>query len=106
MPITDFVAAVSVGIIKSGEVLDLCYKEDSSAIADMNVVMTESGEFIEVQATGEQAPFKREQLDKLMDLAQKGVHELIKIQRDVLGPLANEVGGVTKDEKVYSSNQE
>ncbi len=106
IPITDMVAAVSVGIIGDEEMLDLCYGEDSNAVVDMNVVMTSSGEFIEVQATGEQSPFRRDQLNKLLDLAEVGIKELISIQKDVLGQVSNEIGRVTKDEKVYSSDKE
>ena len=100
------VAAVSVGLIGDEERLDLCYEEDSNAVVDMNVVMTSSGEFIEVQATGEQSPFRREQLNKLLELAEEGVNKLIDIQKEVLGQVSNEIGRVTKDEKGYSSNQE
>ncbi|MFZ5990003.1 MAG: ribonuclease PH [Bacillota bacterium] len=105
IPITDFVAAISVGIVDDREMLDLCYEEDSNAATDMNVVMTSAGEFIEIQATGEQAPFRREQFDKLVNLAQQGVSRLIEIQKDALGQVSNEVGRVTKDEKVYSSDE-
>ncbi|MDQ2087056.1 ribonuclease PH [Herbivorax sp. ANBcel31] len=102
IPITDFLAAISVGIVEDKEMLDLCYEEDSSAQTDMNVVMTEKDEFIEVQATAEENPFKREQFDKLLAIAQKGISELITMQKDVLGSISNEVGGVSKDEKIYS----
>ena len=105
IPITDFLAAISVGIVNDSEMLDLCYEEDSSAQTDMNVVMTEKGEFIEIQATAEENPFKREQFDKLLVLAEKGINELITIQKDVLGSISNEVGGVKKDEKIYSGHQ-
>lgn len=106
IPITDMVAAVSVGIIGDEEMLDLCYEEDSNAVVDMNVVMASSGEFIEVQATGEQSPFRREQLNKLLDLAEGGIKELFSIQKEVLGQVSNEIGRVTKDEKIYSSDEE
>lgn len=106
LPIADFVAATSVGLIEGEEMLDLCYHEDSNAIVDMNVVMAGGGMLIEVQATGEQAPFSREQLDKLLNLAQKGIGELIQIQKQVLGSVAKEVGGITKNEKFHCSNQE
>lgn len=106
IPLTDMVAAVSVGIVGEEEMLDLCYEEDSNAIVDMNVVMTSSGEFIELQATGEQAPFSREQLNKLLDLAQSGIKDLIEIQREALGSVANEIGRVTKDEKICSCDEE
>lgn len=106
IPITDFLAAISVGVVDGEELLDLCYTEDSNAIVDMNVVMAEKDGFIEVQATGEQAPFKREQFDRLLNLAEKGIKELISLQKNVLGELADEVGRVTKDEKVYRSDEE
>jgi len=106
IPITDFVAAVSVGVVDGEEVLDLCYEEDSNATVDMNVVMSGDGKFIEIQATGEQSPFSREQFDGMLDLARKGIAALIKAQRDALGHLADMVGRVTKNEKVYSSDEE
>jgi ribonuclease PH len=106
IPITDFVAATSVGLINGVEMLDLCYGEDSNAIVDMNVVMTGKGEFIEIQATGEQSPFKRQQFDKLLSYAQNGISKLVDIQKDVLGDLQNEVGRVTRDEKICSCNEE
>jgi len=84
LPIKDFLAAVSVGIVDDVEMLDLCYVEDSNAIVDMNVVMAGNGEIIEVQATGEKAPFSREALNRLLDLAQEGIEELIALQRKVL----------------------
>ncbi|TYQ16275.1 UNVERIFIED_CONTAM: ribonuclease PH [Acetivibrio alkalicellulosi] len=102
IPITDFLAAISVGIVDGTEMLDLCYQEDSSAATDMNVVMTQKGEFIEVQATGEEAPFKRAQFDKLLSLAQKGIFELIEIQKEALGNISNEIGGNKEDEEVCS----
>lgn len=106
IPITDFVAAVSVGIVNDEEMLDLCYEEDSNAVVDMNVVMAGDGRFIEVQATGEQSPFSRQQLDRLFELAEEGIRVLIDIQKDVLGDLTNEIGRVTKDEKIPNSYQE
>lgn len=106
IPITDFVAAVSVGVVGDQALLDLCFEEDSNAVVDMNVVMSGSGEFIEIQATGEQSPFTRKQFDQMMALAENGIKSLINVQKDVLGCLANEVGGVTKDEKIHSSDQE
>ncbi|QUH28612.1 ribonuclease PH [Vallitalea guaymasensis] len=84
MPISSYVAAISVGIVDDEELLDLCYAEDSHAKVDMNVVITDKGEFIEVQGTGEESPFTREQLNKLLDLGEKGVEELIKLQKEVL----------------------
>lgn len=85
MPISSFVGAVSVGIVDDEEILDLCYQEDSHAKVDMNVVMTDKGEFIEVQGTGEESPFNREQLNKLLELGEKGIGELIEVQKEVLG---------------------
>lgn len=84
LPLTSFVAAISVGVVENEALLDLCYVEDSNAIVDMNVVMNEYGEYIELGMTGEQRPVKEEELNKLLLLAKKGVKELIDIQRDVL----------------------
>ncbi|GKX28129.1 hypothetical protein SH1V18_06090 [Vallitalea longa] len=84
MPISAFVGAISVGIVNDEEILDLCYQEDSHAKVDMNVVMTDKGEFIEVQGTGEESPFNREQLNKLLELGEKGIGELIKLQKEAL----------------------
>jgi len=81
MPLRDFVAAISVGIVQGRPVLDLDYAEDSSAEVDMNVVMTGGGEFIEVQGTAEQAPFRRERLDEMLSLAEKGIRQLVALQR-------------------------
>ncbi len=78
-------AAVSVGISRGGEVLDLNYDEDSTAHTDMNVVMTESGKFIEIQGTAEQDPFSAEMLGKMLKMAKKGIDELILAQKEVLG---------------------
>ena len=85
-PVKDFVAAISVGISESGEkMLDLCYEEDSTAIADCNVVMSGSGEFVEIQATGEKRPITRAELNELLTLAESGIDELISLQKDALG---------------------
>ncbi|MBS1717465.1 MAG: ribonuclease PH [Armatimonadetes bacterium] len=78
------VAAVSVGVYRGKEILDLNYDEDSQADTDMNVVMTESGKFIEIQGTAEAEPFSPETLGKLLKLAKKGIDELIKAQKEVL----------------------
>ena len=67
MPITSFVSAISVGIVEKEHLLDLCYEEDSNAQVDMNVIMTDKGEFVEVQGTGEERPFSREDLNKLFE---------------------------------------
>ena len=77
---------MSVGISAAGEpIIDLCYEEDSQAIVDMNVVMTGSGEFVEVQGTGEGRPFSGKEMDALLAKAAKGVDELISYQKDILG---------------------
>jgi len=84
IPIKDFVAATSVGIIKGNLLLDLTYEEDSQADVDMNIVMTMKGEFIEIQGTAERKTFNKEQVDKLLTLAKKGIEELIDIQKNLL----------------------
>ena len=85
-PVTDFVAAISAGIDKDGDkLLDLCYSEDSAAEADCNVVMTGAGELVEVQITAEKKSFTRAELDELLDMAQRGIAELISLQKDALG---------------------
>jgi ribonuclease PH len=86
LPIKDYLAATSVGIdSKLGPILDLNYIEDSSAEVDMNVIMTGKGEFVELQGTGEEATFSRKQFNELIDLAEKGINELIEIQKEILG---------------------
>jgi ribonuclease PH len=80
----DFVAAVSVGIVNGEPVLDLDYAEDSQCDTDMNVVMTGAGRFVEVQGTAEGEPFTRDQLSRLLDLAARGIAELISLQRSAL----------------------
>jgi ribonuclease PH len=86
-PVTNYIAAISVGIGKDGPILDLCYEEDHKAIVDMNVVMTDKGEFVEVQGTGERSTFSRTELNTLLELAEKGNMELIKLQRKSLGEI-------------------
>jgi ribonuclease PH len=83
-PIKDYLAAVSVGIVNGSPRLDLCYEEDSIAEVDMNVVMTGSGEFVEVQGTAEGKPFKKETLDSLLRLAETGITKLINLQKELL----------------------
>lgn len=83
-PMTRQVAATSVGVVEDEVLLDLCFEDDHNADVDMNVVMDDEGNFIEVQATGEEAVFTRKQHDRLLDLAEKGINELVEIQRDVL----------------------
>ncbi len=84
-PITNFVGAISVGKVKNALLLDLNYSEDSRADVDMNVVMNDEGEFIEVQGTSEGKTFTRDEMDQLMNLAAKGIKEIIKIQKELLG---------------------
>lgn len=83
-PIKDSVAAVSVGIIHGKVLLDLSYEEDSRADVDMNFVMTGSGKFVEVQGTAESAPFTRRQMERMTEVAQEGIRELIKAQKRIL----------------------
>jgi ribonuclease PH len=83
IPVSDYVAATSVGM----PMLDLAYEEDSRAEVDMNVVQTGSGRFIEVQGTAETTPFDRAGLDALLGLAEKGIRELVAIQRDIVGSM-------------------
>lgn len=83
-PLRELVAATSVGLVEREPRLDLDYSEDSAAEVDMNVVMTASGQFVEVQATAEGRPFKREQLDQLLSLAEGGIRRLIDIQQEVI----------------------
>ncbi len=84
-PLSDFVAAISVGVFQGVPVLDLDYAEDSDCDTDMNVVMTGSGGFVEVQGTAEGAPFSRSEMDALLDLAQSGISQLVAKQKLALG---------------------
>jgi len=84
IPIRDFVAATSVGVINGDLLLDLSYEEDSRAAVDMNVVMTSKGEFIEIQGTAERKTFNKSEMDKLLALAKIGIEELIDMQRTIL----------------------
>lgn len=102
MPVKDFLAATSVGILGDQVLLDLCYKEDSSATVDMNIVMTGLGKYVEIQGTGEEAPFSGEQLAQLLELAKKGTMELISMQKEVLGTDADLVGGASADKNAAS----
>ncbi len=84
IPLRDFVAATSVGIVDGEMMLDLCYAEDSKADVDMNIVMTSAGEFIEIQGTAERKTFSRGQMDEMLGLAGDGISKLIDIQRSIL----------------------
>ncbi len=83
-PIRSFVAATSVGIVAEEKLLDLCYQEDSKAKVDMNIVMTDDYNIVEVQGTGEESPFSRSELSELLDLGEKGIKNMIQIQKDAL----------------------
>ncbi len=87
-PIRDSVAAVSIGIVDGKILLDLAYEEDSRADVDMNFVMTGSGKFIEVQGTAESALFTKRQMERMADIAQQGIRELIKAQKKVLASIS------------------
>ena len=87
IPLTDYVAAISVGIVDTEPLLDLAYEDDSRAEVDMNVVKTGNGRFIEVQGTAEAMPFGRDALDTLLDLADHGIKQLIDKQRAIIGHL-------------------
>lgn len=93
IPVRDFLAATSVGIVEATPCLDLCYKEDSQAKVDMNVVMTGSGKYVEIQGTGEESPFSPDELHQLLSLAKQGVEQLISLQKEVLGSAAKGIGG-------------
>jgi ribonuclease PH len=84
-PIRDFVAAISVGVVEGSPLLDLEYIEDSACDTDMNVVMTGSGGFVEVQGTAEGAAFTRAEMDQLLGLADAGIRELVALQKQALG---------------------
>jgi ribonuclease PH len=86
-PIKEAVAAVSIGMVDGKIFLDLCYEEDSKADVDMNFVMSGSGKFIEVQGTAESAPFTRNQLQRMSEIAQQGIKELLKAQKKVIASL-------------------
>lgn len=97
MPITDYLAATSVGVLPAGEiVLDLDYEKDVKADVDMNIVMTGNGEFVEIQGTGEEATFSRTELDELLDLAETGITEIIELQKEVLGSIVERIGETIK----------
>jgi ribonuclease PH len=86
-PLTDFIAAISVGVVDGVPVLDLDYVEDSNCDTDMNVVMTGAGGFVEIQGTAEGAPFSREEMNALLDLAQVGIIRLVGLQKQALDVL-------------------
>jgi ribonuclease PH len=87
LPVSDYVAAISVGVVNGTPMLDLAYDEDSKADVDMNVVTTGDGRFVEVQGTAEGPPFERAALDSLLGLAEAGIRELVELQRSIVGDL-------------------
>ncbi len=89
MPVQDYVAATSVGMVGGEAMLDLAYAEDSKADVDMNIVKTGSGEYIELQGTAEAVPFGREGLNRLLDLGDTGIRQLIALQREFVGHILN-----------------
>lgn len=97
IPLTDYLAATSVGKIDGQILLDLNYVEDSRAQVDMNLVMTGNGKFVEVQGTAEDQPFSREELDELLAYAEKGIQSLIQIQKDTLGNLGDQINAPNKE---------
>lgn len=84
MPLLGQVGAISVGVVNTDELLDLCYEEDHKCAVDMNVIATDKGKYIEVQGTGEKQPFDRNRLNRLLDLAQIGLDELFRLQKEAL----------------------
>jgi ribonuclease PH len=92
IPISSFVSAISVGVVNGTPILDLCYEEDYRAEVDMNIVMTDKGEFVELQGTGEENTFTKKQLNELLELGQKGNSQLIQFQKEVLGEVGELVG--------------
>lgn len=90
-PVRDYLAAVSVGVVKDKPVLDLCYEEDSSADVDMNIVMTGSGELVEIQGTAETRPFSTRMLDDLIILAKEGIDRLISMQKELIGDIPGSI---------------
>jgi ribonuclease PH len=95
IPVSDYVAATSVGVVGGMPMLDLAYEEDSRADVDMNIVKTGDGRFIEVQGTAEGAPFERQALDDLMALGDKGILELVALQRTIVGSILTLTGART-----------
>ena len=87
LPVSDYLAAVSVGKVNETVLLDLAYDEDSRAQVDMNVVMTKGGKFVEVQGTAEESPFSRKEFDELLGYAEKGIARLVAVQQEALGAI-------------------
>ncbi|MCY8233703.1 ribonuclease PH [Priestia endophytica] len=89
-PIRDYLAATSVGVdVEHGTILDLNYEEDSNIDVDMNIVMTSKGQFVELQGTGEEATFSKEQFDEMLELASKGISDLVAVQKEALSEFSH-----------------
>ena len=84
LPLKNHIAAISVGILNDEVILDLDFEEDSAAAVDMNIIMTETGEFVEIQGTGEESTYTHEQLLEMLDVAKAGIERLIKLQKEVV----------------------
>ena len=87
IPVTDWLAAISVGKLGETIILDLPYSEDVQAEVDMNIVMTGKGQFVEIQGTAEEQPFSRDELERMLAYGEKGIKELIAKQKEILGEL-------------------
>jgi ribonuclease PH len=96
LPVTDFIAATSVGKLKGRVILDLCYEEDFAAEVDMNIIMTGAGRFVEIQGAGEEATFTRSEMDNMIGMAAQGIERLINYQKEVLGDIAAGIGEVLR----------
>ena len=99
IPLKGYLAAVSVGVVEDEVMLDLCYTEDFKAKVDMNIVMTDSDEFVELQGTGEDSPFSVNELNEIIRLGQIGIKDLIEKQKEVLGDVAKLIDKKDKEEK-------
>ena len=98
LPIRDYLAAISVGVLPDGEIaLDLDYEKDFNANVDMNIVMTGEGKFVEIQGTGEEATFSYDELDLMLEQAKFGMEQLFSVQKEVLGDLATRIGEEIKE---------
>jgi ribonuclease PH len=83
-PIINNIAAVSIGVVDNTAILDLCYSEDCGAEVDMNIIMTDKNEFVEIQGTAEWKTFTRNKMNEMLDIAEKGINNIFKVQEDVI----------------------
>ena len=90
IPVKNYLAAISVGVTKDSILLDVCYKEDHKAIVDMNIVITGDNKFVEIQGTGEKDSFTRQELNKILDIAELGNKKIIEVQKEIFG----QIGGL------------